>query len=251
MYSRGVTPPPEDESPGIFGWFNSFFQQQDIQEEYTPPEIPIQRNLFRDYQEPRSQARQEPPSQTRSQAREESYRQEPRRTPKYFKKNFFPRSADPFSRYEPPRPESFSRHSEAPEKRLEPPSETREEYVYNNTQTVQTALDEIQTSIDVIRQLGDETHRELLNQLLALKQAIRDPAAIQYWDKNVWYKMLGEACVKGDRNSCLKIFGLSSNASRDQIKQAYKTKILEFHPDKQQGNNQMAQILNDAYAVIR
>lgn len=239
MYSRGRTPEPEEpQTSGLFGWFNSFFQPEDIRDDYVPPEIPIERNLFKDYQEP-SYPKQEP-LPTR-----EPYREE-RRTPKYFKHSYSRTETDPFSRYKPERPESFSRHATF----REPASETREEFVYNDTDAVRTALEEIDTSIDIIRQLGDATHTELLNQLLALKQNIRDnPQSIKKWDKSIWYKMLGEACSKGDKTSCFKIFGLTGGASCDQIKKKYYKLIQKNHPDHK-GDARMAQIINDAYDKI-
>lgn len=249
MYSRGKTPEPEpeDETPGLFGWFGSFFQPQDNyvpnqEDNYVPPEIPIQssRRNFKDYKEPYAE-----PLPTR-----EPYKEE-RRTPKYFRHSFS-RASDPFSRYQPPEPQSFSRHpySRDEPSHRDPPSETREEFVYNDTETIRSTLEEIDTSIEIIQQLGDATHAELLDQLISLKESIRkNPEYIKKWDKTIWYRMVGEACSKGDKPSCFKIFGLTQNTPCAQIKKKYFKMVRNDHPDRR-GNSEMAQILNDAYEKI-
>jgi len=50
-----------------------------------------------------------------------------------------------------------------------------------------------------------------------------------------------------------KILGVAENASDEEIKKAYRTKALQYHPDKNQGNaaaEEMFKKINEAYSVL-
>ena len=49
------------------------------------------------------------------------------------------------------------------------------------------------------------------------------------------------------------ILGVSENASKDEIKKAYRSLQMKYHPDKNQGNTEshkMTQTINEAYETL-
>lgn len=47
-----------------------------------------------------------------------------------------------------------------------------------------------------------------------------------------------------------RILGISRHATLDEIKKAYKTLALKYHPDKQNGNDEMFKTISKAYQEI-
>jgi len=57
--------------------------------------------------------------------------------------------------------------------------------------------------------------------------------------------------MKISHSDALKIFGLPSNVSFDQIKRAYRVACSKFHPDKNPAGTEMMKMVNLAWAAIQ
>lgn len=48
-----------------------------------------------------------------------------------------------------------------------------------------------------------------------------------------------------------RILGVSSDATFDEIKKAYRNKVKKFHPDKEHGNEEYFKRLKEAYETLK
>jgi DnaJ-class molecular chaperone len=56
--------------------------------------------------------------------------------------------------------------------------------------------------------------------------------------------------MSGQQENFYKILGVNENASGDDIKKAYRKLSLKYHPDKNNGNSDQFQKINNAYEVL-